>query len=385
MKVVGNSQYQKIANAFLILRLLRGGHSSRAAIARRLGLQPSTVTYSVTRLLDNGLVRECKEGLDHQQVTSTQGRKAVEIELNLDFGRVIGLELLADYCWSSILDPQGNVLFSQRLEYPVIEKNLSRKEWFEHQLTFMIDKMVEKCGGIRVLGVGVALPGIVESNGHIVRECWTHELKECDFSKLSQDTFPFPVVFENDANACVQKYLWDGAEEKQDNFIYLLAREYPQEIVPPDVPPFGIGFGLVFDGQLYRGAHSMAGEFKSAFMQMNSLQGQLKSSVQDFRLLQHDTATRHDILEELLLNLRLVVSILDPTTVYLGGFLADYEQEVRNMLNSELIERIVFVNAHSDASEGAAENVLSLLFRIPQVGETGNEIMYNKYLLMQNI
>ncbi len=105
MKVVGNSQYQKIANAFLILRLLRGGHSSRAAIARRLGLQPSTVTYSVTRLLDNGLVRECKEGLDHQQVTSTQGRKAVEIELNLDFGRVIGLELLADYCWSSILDP----------------------------------------------------------------------------------------------------------------------------------------------------------------------------------------------------------------------------------------------------------------------------------------
>jgi len=55
------------------------------------------------------------------------------------------------------------------------------------------------------------------------------------------------------------------------------------------------------------------------------------------------------------------------------------------MLNSELIERIVFVNAHSDASEGAAENVLSLLFRIPQVGETGNEIMYNKYLLMQNI
>ncbi len=133
------------------------------------------------------------------------------------------------------------MLFSQRLEYPVIEKNLSRKEWFEHQLTFMIDKMVEKCGGIRVLGVGVALPGIVESNGHIVRECWTHELKECDFSKLSQDTFPFPVVFENDANACVQKYLWDGAEEKQDNFIYLLAREYPQEIVPPDVPHLGLG------------------------------------------------------------------------------------------------------------------------------------------------
>ncbi|NCB01262.1 MAG: ROK family transcriptional regulator [Spirochaetia bacterium] len=386
MKVVGNSQYQKIANSFLILRLLRGGTSTRVEIARKLGLQPSTVTYSVNRLLESGLVRESNhEALHTDSKPSNQGRKAVQIELNVDYGRVIGLELLADYCWCSILDLRGNVLFSQRLEYLSHTENLPPKKRFELQLERVINKMVNLCNGIPVLGVGIALPGIVEANGQIVRDCWTHELKECDFSQFLKDRFAFPVVFENDANCCVQKYLWNGADERQTNFIYLLAREYPHELVPKGVPPFGIGLGLVFEGKLYRGSHSMAGEFISAFMDMYSQTGQLQSSVENMLVLQLDSALRQKMLKELLYNLRSIVSILDPQTVYLGGFFTDYMDEATNILNEDLLKKVIFVNAHSDASEGAAENLLNLLFRIPQVGETENESTYNQYLLFNHM
>ena len=77
-KVVGNSQYQKVANALLILRLLRKGANTRVAIARELGLQPSTVTYSVNRLLEVGLVQESSTSV--QNGSASLGRKAVSIE-----------------------------------------------------------------------------------------------------------------------------------------------------------------------------------------------------------------------------------------------------------------------------------------------------------------
>ena len=56
--------------------------------------------------------------------------------------------------------------------------------------------------------------------------------------------------------------------------------------------------------------------------------------------------------------------------IYLGGFIAEYHDEVRPMLPPDLMAKILFADAHTDASVGAAVNVLSTLFRIPQVGDT---------------
>jgi hypothetical protein len=61
--------------------------------------------------------------------------------------------------------------------------------------------------------------------------------------------------------------------------------------------------------------------------------------------------------------------VLDPHIIYLGGFISDYFDEVVTLLPEELVQKVVFANAHNDASEGAAVNLLSLLYRIPQVGD----------------
>ncbi len=219
-KVVGNSQYQKLANALLILQLLRKGPNTRASIARELGLQPSTVTYNINRLLEAGLVRQAntQELFQHgKEAPISLGRRAIALELNRDFGRVIGLELLADFGWASILDPSGSVLYSQQVDYPDRDGRTAQ-ERFEHLVKTVVNQMVEKCGDSKVLGVGIALPGIVESNGQAIRDCWTHALKGTDLSEFFKRTFSFPVILENDANCCVQRYLFEGAAERQDNF-----------------------------------------------------------------------------------------------------------------------------------------------------------------------
>ena len=156
-KIVGNSQYQKIANALLIIQLLCKGPNTRVAIARELGLQPSTVTYSINRLIETGLVRESTEPIAQ---SVGLGRKAVSVEINTDYGRIIGLELLADSGWASIIDPTGRVLYSQPIEYPHIEETDPRSR-FESLVTQVIAKTEGFCQDLPILGVGIDRKSVV--------------------------------------------------------------------------------------------------------------------------------------------------------------------------------------------------------------------------------
>lgn len=370
-KLVGNSQYQKLANALLVLRRLHKGATTRVAIARELGLQPSTVTYNINRLIEAGLVRECVQEAEEGK-SKTIGRKAVMLELNSDIFRVIGLELLANSGWASVLDAKGAVLYSQKVEYPELG-GLDPRARFERLVTDVVLRISSYCDGLPILGVGIALPGIVESNAQAVRDCWTHALKGQDFSSFFQKTFPFPIVMENDANCCVQRYLFEGAEERRDNFLYLLARRYPRAHVPIGVPPFGIGLGLVFGGTLYRGSDSRAGEFISAMVKPSEQGRQLATTLEQVEELEENPSVRLALLGEIAANIRTIASILDPQTIYVGGFLADYFAEVQTLLSSDVYDKVVYANAHTDASEGAAVNVLSLFYRIPQVGDSSSE------------
>jgi len=379
-KVVGNSQYQKLANALLVLRLLRKGSTTRVAIARELGLQPSTVTYNINRLIETGLVRESLQEPETGK-NPTLGRKAVMLELNCDIFRVIGLELLADCGWASVLDAKGAVLYSQKVEYPSLE-GFEPRERFERLVKDVVERISSFCDGLPILGVGIALPGIVECNAQAVRDCWTHALKGQDFSDFFQKSFSFPIIMENDANCCVQRYLFEGAEERRDNFLYLLARRYPRNHVPEGVSPFGIGLGLVFGGTLYRGSDSRAGEFISAMMKSSEQGRQLATALED---LEEDGQMRRTLLAELAANIRSIASVLDPQRIYLGGFLTDYFSEVQTLLSDDVRDKVVYANAHNDASEGAAVNVLSLFYRIPQVGDTSSGIWRWSALLQSAI
>jgi len=59
-----------------------------------------------------------------------------------------------------------------------------------------------------------------------------------------------PVIIDNDANAIALAELWFGRPEVSDarDFILVLVAE-------------GVGTGIIFDGQVYRGETGAAGEF----------------------------------------------------------------------------------------------------------------------------
>lgn len=373
MKIVGNSQFQKTANSILILNYLRS-HSlcSRALLSKNLGLQPSTVTYIVNRLIDLGLVYETVEGKK-----TGSGRKPIILQLNTLFGYTVGLDLQADYYQFIISDLGGNLVSSGRRDYTKKMKS------FSILVEMVINEILDQFDGSKdkILRLCLALPGIVDTHTSTVIDCWTHSLKNYNVHEELEGKFDFPIIIENDANCCSWNKLWESGDESDDSFIYILTRFHNPKLVPESMPPVGVGLGLVLDGEVFRGYRNMAGEFRSIFFR-DSGTGQIALDRDELMLLPDNENIRRKLILELLRNILFLVPILNPRIIYMGGDLTGEDDLVKDILENEMKNEYTFIgdmecgltvlgeDCSFDAAKGAAILSQKKLFSIPKIGDT---------------
>jgi len=208
---------------------------SRAEIARETDLQRSTISAIVEDLKTEGLVEEVGEG------ESTGGRRPTLLKLRAAGPIAIGVSITPTCTTVATSDLAGRVIDQE--EFPTdAEKTLSDVISVVREFTTRYQGSIE--------GVGVSLPGLVDpSTGnalYIPYFLW-RDLPVCEM--ISQ-AVGLPVVIDNDANAVALAELWFGRPEVNDarDFILVLVAE-------------GVGTGIIFDGQVYRGQRGAAGEF----------------------------------------------------------------------------------------------------------------------------
>lgn len=99
-------------------------------------------------------------------------------------------------------------------------------------------------------GVGVSLPGLVDPSTGTALYIPYFPWRDLPVSQEISTAVGLPVVIDNDANAVALAELWFGRPEVNDarDFILVLVAE-------------GVGTGIIFDGQVYRGQRGAAGEF----------------------------------------------------------------------------------------------------------------------------
>lgn len=100
----------------------------------------------------------------------------------------------------------------------------------------------------KLLGAGLALGGIVNSKKGVVfwpqEEQGAYAYVSLPLKEYLEKKFGFPIVLENDANACVlAEYLNNFPKNK--NILYMFS---------------GVGCGMIVDGKLYKGKEGSAGE-----------------------------------------------------------------------------------------------------------------------------
>ncbi|HSB28963.1 MAG TPA: ROK family protein, partial [Pyrinomonadaceae bacterium] len=98
--------------------------------------------------------------------------------------------------------------------------------------------------------VGVSLPGLVDPSTGNALYIPYFKWRDVPVAELISKAVGLPSVIDNDANSIALAELWFGRPEVNHarDFIMVLVAE-------------GVGTGIIFDGQVYRGERGAAGEF----------------------------------------------------------------------------------------------------------------------------
>jgi predicted NBD/HSP70 family sugar kinase len=210
---------------------------SRAAIARETDLQRSTVSAIVDELAAEGLVEEVGEG------ESTGGRPPTMLRLRTAGAIAVGVAINPDFTTIATSDLAGRVL--SQSQFPT---DLDHERSFGKPIEEVQKCLQQQSGSIE--SIGLSLPGLVDPSTGTAIYVPYFQWRDLPVAQIISSATGLPVTIDNDANAVALAELWFGRPEVSNarDFILVLAAE-------------GVGTGIVFDGQIYRGERGAAGEF----------------------------------------------------------------------------------------------------------------------------
>lgn len=236
------------SNLSLVLRHLRSrGPRSRARIADETGLNKATVSSLVAELTECGLVQEGEvERAGHV------GRPGQAVEVD---GRVCGLgvEINVDYLAVHVLDLRNDHVISTRS--PLDVPSLGPGPTLDRAAELIVNVTTEVARtGRDVAGITVALPGLVETAEGILRHApnlgWQDVPVAAELGArlptiagLTSET----VRVDNDANLGALAEHVMGSHAGTADLLYLTGET-------------GVGGGVIADGRLLRGAAGFGGE-----------------------------------------------------------------------------------------------------------------------------
>ena len=233
---VARSNTIRDINRQIVLNYVRElGPISRAEIARETALQRSTVSLIVDELTDHGLVEESSG-------ESTGGRPPSLLSLRTADAVAIGVDLGTINTVIAASDLAGRVLSQEEFSTDPDAAGMTRK---------IVDsalRLMRRSGGT-IEGIGISFPGWIDPES--TRSFAPHfKWRDEPIAEAVTQGTALPVTIDNDANAAALAELWFGRPEIREirDFILVLVEA-------------GLGTGIVFDGQVYRGEGGTAGEF----------------------------------------------------------------------------------------------------------------------------
>lgn len=100
----------------------------------------------------------------------------------------------------------------------------------------------------KIDGIGISAPGIIQKDGYMLTAGAIRPFYGANIKVELEKSTGLPVSIENDANAAAIAERWIGNAQGVDNYLCVVLGS-------------GIGGGIVINGEIFRGAHGMAGEF----------------------------------------------------------------------------------------------------------------------------
>jgi glucokinase len=152
----------------------------------------------------------------------------------------VGVELCASSARAALVSASGEV--AARRDAAFAGEDLAA------QVARLVTELRDT-SGVRVAGVGVGVPGLVNpQTGRVVISSDLPSVVRADLRAELKKATGLPVTLDNDANAGAMGEYTSGAGRGSRNMFYVTIGD-------------GIGGAIIIDGKLWRGASGFAGEF----------------------------------------------------------------------------------------------------------------------------
>jgi predicted NBD/HSP70 family sugar kinase len=320
---------------------------SRAGVAARTGLTKATVSSLVDRAIAADLVVDGEPAR-----RDGPGRRGTALTLSPAGPHGLGVEIGVDYVATCLVDLTGSV--SRQRIRPVDNRSQPPNRVLVKVARAIRNAVAEL--PVQVGGVGVAVPGLVESSTGFLRTAPNLGWRDVDVqSELRDrtDLADLPILVGNEANFAALGEMWSGGHDDLRDFVHVSGE-------------IGIGAGIVMNGALFEGVRGFGGEIGHLPVDSKGPQcscgarGCLETMAgQDTMLRQADAPDIEALLERLSANdrkaltavrsvarwlgtaLSNVVNLLDLPTIVLGGTYARIEPWLHDLLQEELELRVV--------------------------------------------
>jgi predicted NBD/HSP70 family sugar kinase len=231
-------------NRGAILDLIRSEKVvSRVELATQAGLTEASVSRIVKQLIADGIVEETG------RAESTGGKRRTLLQLAGRARHAIGVYLTDSHVRCVLTDMTGRVVASAP-ESPRGMDQENRAVVVAETVT-TIEALIAEAGigAESLLGIGIAIPGR-EQISRYQRSSRPYDFAEWDWRVVESDfadATGMPIIVENDSTCAALGEHWTSrSATTQDIGVVTIAS--------------GIGFGLVTNGDVYRGATSNVGE-----------------------------------------------------------------------------------------------------------------------------
>ena len=220
---------------------------SKQDVAQSLSLSLPTVGQNLRELLDAGLL-ELQGTFD-----STGGRKPKAIGVTANFKFAVGIMISNRHIHIACIDLRAHQVCDQAIFKPFTGDETYCKELGQILEDFLDENNIDRS---RLLGVGIALPGVPDEEHNCVELSPAVSCRELDL-RLLKKYIAYPCFLENDANAGGVAEWWNSNSDT--TMVYLSVQK-------------GVGGAVLLDGVNYMGQHLHSGEFGHMCIVPNGLQ-----------------------------------------------------------------------------------------------------------------
>lgn len=230
----------------IMRHLYRNGVSSRAQIAKALGLTPAAITKITAQLIEAHAIEETGD------LDGKKNRRSIGLAIDTAHFHVIGVKFARSLIQIGVFDLTGSQSSLTTLPY-VSNDTIGETIATVHST---IEQLLHE--DPTIVAIGMAVPGpYLRNNGHTAVVSSMQGWRAINFIDEFANSFTVPVFIEQDARAGVlANSLFDPNSNGEPNLAYYLVGE-------------GVGLGVIDHGRIINGALGTATEIGHVSIDVN--------------------------------------------------------------------------------------------------------------------